>query len=172
MARGKKRTSKSLQKQSRPAIERVEPEVREVNPSHREEEAFSGEKFEIFIGPLPRPDMFREYHEIDPKFSHKIVEMAEKEQDHRHAQERKLADADVKGYFRGQNWAGFITLALIGAMVYLFSNDRTWQAAGMGAAGFSAVIVAFLKNRFVEKPKPPTAKSGDGNGPLPPAPKR
>ena len=94
--------------------------------------------------------------------------MAEKEQDHRHAQERKLADADVKGYFRGQNWAGTITLALIGAMVYLFANDHTWQAAGMGAAGFGAVILAFLKNRFVEKPKPTKPQKGDANGALPP----
>ena len=171
MARRKKHTSKtSKQAQARPnpTLERAEPTVHEVDPMVRDHEDVGGRRLKIFIGPLPHPDLFRAYHEIDPEVSQRIVAMAEKEQDHRHAQERKLADADVAGYFRGQNWAGIISLSLIGGMVYLFATDHTWQAAGMGAVSFGAVIIAFLKHRFVERPKAKgqSAQADDSRGAL------
>lgn len=43
-----------------------------------------------FSGPLPPPDLLREYNQIVPGLAERIARMAEKEQDHRHYFERKL----------------------------------------------------------------------------------
>ncbi len=118
--------------------------------------------FEMFSGPLPHPEMYRAYIEVDPEAADFIKELARREQEHRHEQEKRVAEADIAGYSRGQTWAGLIALALIGATTLLFYTGHTWQGAGLGGAGFGTIVLAFLRNRFVEKP--PTQKGANKDG--------
>ena len=46
------------------------------------------QRMEGFVGPLPHPEHFAHYDETLPGAAERILRMAEKEQDHRHAWER------------------------------------------------------------------------------------
>lgn len=119
--------------------------------------------FEMFTGPLPHPEMYKAYIEVDPQAADFIKDLAEREQKHRHEQEKRLAEADIAGYSRGQTWAGLIALALIGTTTLLFYTGHTWQGAGLGGAGFGTIVLAFLRNRFIEKPPVRKRESEDAS---------
>lgn len=50
---------------------------------------------EEFRGPLPHPQVLMQYEEIQQGFANEIVQMAVKEQSHRHEMEKALVDSEI-----------------------------------------------------------------------------
>lgn len=50
----------------------------------------------LFSGPIPPPEVFRQYHDIDPKISDHILNAAQKEQQHRHSQADSQRQIDLE----------------------------------------------------------------------------
>ena len=50
----------------------------------------------VFSGPLPPPRMMEQYNLIDPTFANRILQIAEREQAHRHGMDKRM----IEGQFR------------------------------------------------------------------------
>lgn len=51
---------------------------------------------EVFKGPIPHPDILRQYEDIQSGFASEIVNMAVKEQAHRHEIEKTIVQSEVQ----------------------------------------------------------------------------
>jgi uncharacterized membrane protein len=95
-----------------------------------------------FHGPLPPPKMLKEYGEINPAFSDRIMKRSEKEQDFRHEmgrgqlglEQRKLSNSERKDQ-RGQWMAFGLAILAIGGGIWL-------SAAKLETAGLTTIITA------------------------------
>jgi uncharacterized membrane protein len=99
-----------------------------------------------FSGPLPPPEILIEYNKVFPGCGKDIVEMAKREQSHRHSlEDRQLAleeyriRSGVRHVTTGQMIGGILALALVLGSIYLLANDKS--TAGLTVLG--SVVVAF-----------------------------
>lgn len=150
---------------------RVQPQ--QINPhetsrSLPDKIAFSRQ--ELFIGQLPHPEHFRQYEEVMPGISERLVRMAEAEQSHRHRMDHEDNEfgletmrKDHSGFVRAQWMALAVSLAAMGGAVYLVITGHEAAAAGFGLVGIGSLVTLFLKSRFatpvVAAPPPPQPQS-------------
>lgn len=73
-----------------------------------------------FQGPLPPPDVLREYQKIMPGSPDRFLKLVEKEQEQTHAKENLIIDSQIR-----QNWAGMIIGAVL---IILFFIGAIWLA--------------------------------------------
>ena len=74
-----------------------------------------------FSGPLPPPHLLQAYKDIDEDFPNRIIESAEKEQQHRHDMDKSSSNFEK----RGQLYVAAITIIAIvaGAVVTTLGNN-------------------------------------------------
>ena len=101
---------------------------------------------QYFSGPLPPPDLLRQYDEIVPGFAQTIVGQFVEQGNHRRAMEKAVILSDVAR----ANWGlglGFI-LALIGVVGSLFLINSGKAAVGLTAfiVSLAPLVVAFLES--------------------------
>jgi uncharacterized membrane protein len=87
----------------------------------------------FFSGPLPRPQLFREYEEICKGAADRILTMSEKEGDHRRALEVKAADSAISTERRAQyfGFSAYVLTTVMGGALLLL---------GVPAIGITMVI--------------------------------
>lgn len=90
---------------------------------------------EAFSGPLPHPSDFEKYEAILPGAADRIIKMAEKEQDFRHAIEKQESESFIKLFGRGQIFA--FTLAITGIL-----SGALLLAIGKDIGGFTILIAS------------------------------
>jgi uncharacterized membrane protein len=75
-----------------------------------------------FSGPMPHPDLLREYEELCPGFGERSLKMVEEQAYHRRTMEATIGRAKIKHEATGQ-WMAFIVaivlMAIGGLAVYL-----------------------------------------------------
>jgi len=115
---------KKRKSQNTDDLREIEQYIRSINPN-----VFDGikdeKKYEILkslsitliqkrshSGPLPDPETLEDYDRLIPKSAERIMQMAEKQLDHRHALESKVIPSQLKQSRAGQ-WFGFV-LGVIG----------------------------------------------------------
>jgi uncharacterized membrane protein len=93
-----------------------------------------------FSGPLPPPQLLKQYNDVVPNGAERLMQMAELQQGHRQELERVVINGNIKAESRGQ-WMGlFISLAVIGAGVYLAAIGR--EITGGILVGVDVVALA------------------------------
>jgi uncharacterized membrane protein len=99
-------------------------------------------------GPLPPPAALEQFERIIPGSAERILRMAEKEQDHRVAQETDGLAADIEDTRRGQWFGGLVAFSAIVGAVLNSVLGGPWQAsvALVGVPILSAVH-AFIRGR-------------------------
>ena len=132
-----------------------------------------------FRGPLPPPDILKQYNEVDRGLANRIVCMAEKEQEHRHGRENKCIRADSRDSLLGIFSAWFICVSMIytGGRIVLGVPHISGLLSGsvISMAGFGGVIGVFIrgtnptwKNNNVNKdpqdPQDPQDPYDEANG--------
>ena len=65
---------------------------------------------ELFAGPVPHPEILRQYNEIDPGIADRIIKMAEKDQDHVIECNKKSLELQKRDNFFGMIFAFVIVL--------------------------------------------------------------
>lgn len=83
-----------------------------------------------FSGPLPSPDVLRDYDTIQPGFAERIFSMAEREQGTRHKLSNRSNLAENFGKVVGLFLAGLITLTGIGGSFLLIYADKSLEGFG------------------------------------------
>ena len=110
-------------------------ELIENIPTEERRELLSIIGAQYFSGPLPPPDLLRQYDEVVPGFAKTIASQFVAQGDHRREMERAVILSDVAR----ANWGlalGFI-LALVGVSGSLYLIN-----SGMGAVGLTAFIAS------------------------------
>lgn len=88
-----------------------------------------------YSGPLPPPEALRQYDDVLPGAADRIISMAERQAEHRHALEKRTIFGNVDAQTRGQ-WMGFILglTAIIGGFTLI--------GLGHNALGITSVLAA------------------------------
>jgi uncharacterized membrane protein len=92
-----------------------------------------------FSGPLPSPENLLNYDKVTPGAANRIIEMAEKNQEHRLYINKIIAESDVKKSLRGQIF-GF-AIAAIAFTVATICAFLDQKEIGIAAIGFSLVSI-------------------------------
>lgn len=105
---------------------------------------------ELFVGPLPPPDLLAHYEKICPGCADRILSMTEKQSDHRRKMEADLVQADIRQERRGQIIAAIITSGIAAGGIYLLVLGKS--VSGLVAlltplAGLASLFVYSLKQR-------------------------
>jgi uncharacterized membrane protein len=122
-----------------------------------------------FSGPLPPPNVLREYDRVKPGLADIIVSQWQSETAHRHKTIDSLTEIDrevVRDYSvfqrRGQ-WLGFGALGLICAVTALaLVLDRDTAAIG-GIVLAASYAIAAIWRGYGQSPGPPPADVANGN---------
>lgn len=98
-------------------------------------------------GPLPSPDYLEEYSRIIPNGAERIMQMAEKQSEHRMKMENKALSSHVNQGYLGQIFGFIIGLAFLSAGVYLGINGQPILGGTLGLGGLTGLVTAFIKGR-------------------------
>lgn len=109
-------------------------------------------------GPLPSPQTLAGYEQILPGCADRIVSMAEGEQAHRHAMDRKAVDTWASLARVGQIFAFIIAVVAIACGAVLVGMDKPLE-------GFVLIFVpiAGLVTVFVKSQRSPREQDGEGD---------
>ena len=87
-----------------------------------------------FSGPLPHPDVLRQFNEVVPGAAERIIKMAEEQSAHRKELEKKVIDSDISRSKWGQILGFIIAITGLGvsAMVSVYGNALAGGIIGVG----------------------------------------
>jgi uncharacterized membrane protein len=99
------------------------------------------------VGPLPDPETLSEYSAIIPNGAERIMQMAEKQLDHRMKMENKVVRGQMLQSNIGQILAFLIGIAALSASTYCIVNGYEWSGSILGIGGLTGLVTAFIKGR-------------------------
>lgn len=99
---------------------------------------------EEYHGPIPHPNILRQFEEILPGSADRILRLSEEEQKHRHELENKIilhqAKIEPIGLFLGF----ILALTIIGGGIYLLINDKSAKGFVLILGGIGTIITPFI----------------------------
>ena len=123
-------------------------EIAESQPTQRLTDVAPPQQIEVMAaawqGPLPPPHELRQYNEIVPGAADRIIEMAEKQSDHRIQMEKTVIGGDSKRSYIGIFAAFILSAMAIGGGIYLIANDHDWAGSiliGLDMIGLASVFI-------------------------------
>lgn len=102
---------------------------------------------EFFSGPLPPPKVLKSYETILPGTAERIIQMAEREQSHRHSMDTLALNGDIDKDRRGQNYGLLLALSFAVITVVLGLNGLETLAAIIGSVDLVALVTVFVIGR-------------------------
>jgi uncharacterized membrane protein len=99
------------------------------------------------IGPLPDPETLIQYSDIIPNGAERIMQMAEKQLEHRMTMEKKVIGGQMLQSNIGQFLAFLIGIAALGASTYCIISGYEWSGSVIGIGGLTGLVTAFIKGR-------------------------
>jgi len=103
-------------------------------------------------GPLPNPDNLAKYEAAIPGLGNRIVEMAEREQAHRHSINKQIADTEGKLGGRGLNYGLIVALGGFLVTTILGLAGKTVVASILGGGELVSLVAVFVVGR-IRKPR-------------------
>ena len=108
-------------------------------------------------GPLPPPESLQGYESVIPGAANRILEMAERQSDHRMQMDKMVISGGSRRSYLGLV-AGFVLSAtVIGGGIYLIATGHDWAGAslvGLNLAGLAGVFVYGSKSSRDEQRRP------------------
>jgi uncharacterized membrane protein len=101
----------------------------------------------IYIGPLPAPETLKAYSEIIPNGAERIMNMAEKQSDHRMFIEKKVIGGQMTQSNIGQFLAFFIGIAALITSAYCITKGHDWAGGIIGVGGITGLVTAFIQGK-------------------------
>jgi uncharacterized membrane protein len=102
------------------------------------------ERAERFGGPLPHPEVLRQYDEIVPGAANRILLMAEQQEQHRHSLEKTVVEGGDRRAWWGL-WIGALVFTLfLGVSAALVFAGHGLPGVALGAIDIGGVVSAFV----------------------------
>lgn len=116
------------------------------------------ERHQLFLGPLPPPDVIRQYDEICPGAADRIIGMAERQAQHRQTIESKVINSDTVNSKMGMVFGFVIALISIIGGVYIILQDKIFPGIAIIMAMLVSLVGTFVygsHQRRIERSKLP-----------------
>lgn len=128
----------------------IDPKIFEGIPKLKKQQiirSFVVTMHKTHSGPLPDPKTLAEYSAIIPNGAERIMQMAEKQLEHRIQMENRVVRGQLLQSNIGQILAFLIGLAALSASTYCIVNGYEWSGSLLGLAGLTGLVTAFIKGR-------------------------
>lgn len=106
-----------------------------------------------FSGPIPPPQILAGYENIKTGFANRIVEMAEKEQSHRHGIEDKALISSITIQKRGQIFALILSLIILIGSMFLIYKGKEISGSILAGATLTGLAYIFITGRKQDEQK-------------------
>ena len=136
----KKSKAKKRQDNSSPSNISAKPQSPVSPPPKREVTVAAAH----FAGPLPPPEVFRQYDQILPGAAERILQMAERQANHRQSLEAKLVDAECRDGLLGLIFGLVIGLATILGGFYCIVQGFQLSGTALGLSGLTGLVGTFI----------------------------
>lgn len=103
-----------------------------------------------YRGPVPDAEEMGRYKSIDPSFPERFVQMAEKEQTHRHQMDKGDQANDFNLKKSGQDKAFYALLALLSVIIALVFMKETTVAGILAGTTIIGVVSIFVAGRYLD----------------------
>ncbi|MEK7565052.1 MAG: DUF2335 domain-containing protein [Patescibacteria group bacterium] len=102
--------------------------------SSKENKVILTEISQSFSGPLPPPDILRQFDEVVPGAAERIIKMAEDQSTHRRELEKKVIDSDITRSKWGQILGFIIAISglVVSAIVAVYGSALAGGIIGVG----------------------------------------
>ncbi|WP_179504356.1 MULTISPECIES: DUF2335 domain-containing protein [unclassified Sphingomonas] len=120
----------------------------------------------VHQGPLPAPEDLGHYESVMPGAAERIFQLTEREQAHRHEQEKSVFRREYRTRYIGQAGAILIAFGLMGVVVFCAYVGQPVTAGVISAIGIAAAV--FIKHtaqrneRVSQEDQRPVAKKKPG----------
>lgn len=124
------------------------------NPHNQKGVVLVQNSVQTFSGPLPHPDILRQFDAVVPGSAERIIKMAEEQSTHRKELERKVIDSDIARSKWGQILGFVIAVAglAVSAVVAIFGSALAGGIIGVGTlASLVGVFMYGSKTRSKER---------------------
>ena len=98
-------------------------------------------------GPLPPPAALEQFERSSPGAANRILKMAEKEEEHRHEQERGMLKSDTSARSRGQIMAFLLAVLVISGGIWLISDGKGTEGLIAVLAPLGVLVGLFLRSQ-------------------------
>lgn len=112
-------------------------------------------------GPLPAPQVMAGYQRVNPAFPERIMRMAEREMEHRHARELSELGIIDGRLWRGQVLGGACALGALAVAAYALFLGHPATAAIIGGTTVVGLATVFVIGRRSGAAKPSEAEAPD-----------
>jgi len=102
---------------------------------------------EMFIGPLPHPDILKRYDEVMPGIADRIVAEFQAESLHRREQEKAALHAESREAMRGQLFAFLTVVAAFITVGWLGWLGHPAAAGAVAGTTIVGLVIAFIQGR-------------------------
>jgi len=97
-----------------------------------------------FSGPIPHPDVLAGYDKVVPGLAVKIVEMANRQGEHRMGMETAALHGENFRATAGLVCGFVLTLAMIACGTYVVLNGHDAAGAAIGGTGVAGIVITFI----------------------------
>ena len=113
-----------------------------LNKGYRKEHGSSDRHHAKSLSALPDLGVLEQYEELQPGIVQKLLEMAQKEQSHKHSMEEIAAKMQQVSIRMGRFFGIVTVLAICYVTVSLAMNNMIFEAMIFAAMGFSAIAIS------------------------------
>lgn len=131
-----------------------DPKIFDAVPKNKRPQLIRGIAMTVMkahSGPLPDPETLERYSVLIPNGAERIMQMAEKQQNHRMGLESRVIDSQLRQSNTGQILAFVIGLAALGAGAFCIYSGHELGGSVIGGGGIVGLVTAFIKGRSAQE---------------------
>ena len=99
---------------------------------------------QYWAGPLPHPEILKEYDRLVPGSAKQLLDQAIKQSDHRMDLERRVTRSDSKRANWGLASALTVAIGSLGVCAYAIGHSAEWAASILGGGTIASLVYAFI----------------------------
>lgn len=108
------------------------------------------ERHEIFIGPLPHPDILRQYNALSEGFAERLLVMTEQEAEYRRLMSQRALTESAAEVRRGQLYGLVIGVAGLSSAVATAYFNQPTVASILGGGTVLGLVSTFILGRMLK----------------------
>ena len=116
--------------------------------------AMAAQVTRTYSGPIPPPEILREFDQVDPGRAAKLLQLAEDQTRHRMDLESRVIKSDLRRSWAGLACAFLITMTALtigGGLVYQGHSIAGTMFAGLGLTGLTGSFIYGTRSRRAER---------------------
>lgn len=110
----------------------------------RRDVQIQAERQEFFSGPLPPPEKLAQYEQILPGAAERIMQMAERQSEHRRSLESRVVNSDIWNSRIGLIFGFVIGVIGVGGGIWLMGQGMTYEGGIISGGTIASLVGTFV----------------------------